>query len=97
MKNRLHMMACSATIATAMFLQVISPSVALAAKMVDSEPDTEITVETSAETSESSDETSSVDVTEPSDTSSGDTEYTEVTESLTGSHVTLIEIHNQNC
>ena len=85
MKNRVHMMACSATIAVAMVFQVLCPSIALAAKMTNDEP--EIAVETSAETSESSDETSSVDVTEPSDTS---TDYTYVveTEDLTETEAT---------
>ena len=85
MKNRVHMMACSATIAAAMMFQVLCPSVALAAKMTNDEP--EIAVETSVETSESSDETSSVDVTEPSDTSS-DYTYVVETEDLTETEAT---------
>ena len=85
MKNRVHMMACSATIAVAMVFQVLCPSIALAAKMTNDEP--EIAVETSAETSESSDETSSVDVTEPSDTSS-DYTYVVETEDLTETEAT---------
>ena len=86
MKNRLRIMACSATIATAMLFQVLSPSVALAAKMTDGDADTEITVETSAETSETSDETSPVDVSEPS--SSTDYTYVEETEDLSETEAT---------
>ncbi len=85
MKNRVHMMACSATIAVAMVFQVLCPSIALAAKMTNDEP--EIAVETSAETSESSDETSYVDVTEPSDTSA-DYTIVEETEDLTETQAT---------
>ena len=85
MKNKVHLMACSATIAAAMIFQVLCPSVALAAKMTNEEPD--ITVETSVETSETSDETSSVDVTEPSDTSA-DYTYVVETEDLTETEAT---------
>ena len=87
MKNKVRLMAVSATIATTMLLQVLMPSVALAAKMSSDEADTEITVETSAETSESSDDTSSVDVVEPSDTSA-DYTIVEETEDLTETQAT---------
>lgn len=87
MKNKVRLMAVSATIATTMLLQVLMPSVALAAKMASDEADTEITVETSAETSESSEDTSSVDVVEPSD-ASADYTIVEETEDLTETQAT---------
>ena len=76
MKNKVHLMACSATIAAAMMFQVLCPSVALAAKMTDNTTETDVTVESTVTGDE--DDGSVVDETLPVDTSS-ETEYSEET------------------
>lgn len=90
MKKTVRSMACAAMVVTTMLLQNFAPSVALAAKMVSEEPEVEVTVETSA-TSETSDETSSVETTEPSDTSADFTIIAE-TEDLTETEADVTEV-----
>ena len=80
MKKSFHLVACAATIATTMLLQLFTPSVVLA---IDTSEETEPTTTIESTVSSETSSETSADVIEPSDTSSGDTEYTEVTESLT--------------
>jgi len=89
MKKSFHSVACAATIATTMLLQIFAPSVVLAIDTTeDTEPST--TIETTV-TSETSIETSA-DVIEPSDTTSDSTDYTEVTEDLTETEADVTEV-----
>ena len=89
MKKSFHSVACAATIATTMLLQIFAPSVVLAIDTTeDTEPST--TIETTV-TSETSSETS-VDVVEPSDTTSDSTDYTVVTEDLTETEADVTEV-----
>ena len=89
MKKSFHSVACAATIATTMLLQIFAPSVVLAIDTTeDTEPST--TIETTV-TSETSIETSA-DVIEPSDTTSDNTNYTEVIEDLTETEADVTEV-----
>lgn len=89
MKKNFHSVACAATIATTMLLQIFAPSVVLAIDTTeDTEPST--TIETTV-TSETSIETSA-DVIEPSGTASDSTDYTVVTEDLTETEADVTEV-----
>ena len=89
MKKSFHLVACAATIATTMLLQLFTPSVVLA---IDTSEETEPTTTIESTVSSETSSETSADVIEPSDTSSGDTEYTEVTESLTETEADVTEV-----
>lgn len=76
MKKKSLQLACSLALAVSMVTQVIYPSAALIADTIETDPDVEITSESSYETSETSEESYPVDVSEPS----ASTDYTYVEE-----------------
>ena len=86
MKKKLTSMACAATIATSMLLQIIAPSAVLAIESSEV-PETDVAVESSVSSETEDSYETSVEVTVPVE-STDDTEYVEVTEDLTETEVT---------
>ena len=76
MKKKSLQLACSLALAVSMVTQAIYPSAALIADTIETDPDVEISSESSYETSETSEESYPVDVSEPS----ASTDYTYVEE-----------------
>ena len=89
MKKNFHSVACAATIATTMLLQIFAPSVVLAIDTTETtEPSTVIETTASSETSETSQTVSDVVISEPSEIAQ--TEYIEETTDLTETEVTVV-------